>query len=198
MILSTLIVPACFSVCVRSYSICMPSHTSGLLPKALDSRMAISGEMPAFSFTRLFRVCRLTPRRAAASVTVMPSGSMHSWRTILPGCGGFLIRMAHSPSYMLVVVDQFNIVRVAFLEAENDTPVCPDSHAPEALEVAFETMQPEAGQVHVLGPPGAVQHEEDVFKFLEQLRADAFGVALLKQPFQPFRSEEHTSELQSP
>src|SRR3990172_5860418 len=188
-ILFTLIFPACLSACARSYSICMPSHTSGLLPKALESRMAISGEIPAFSFTRLFRVCRVTPRRSAASVTVTPSGSMHSWRTILPGCGGFFMRMAQSPFCVLMVVDQINIVRVASLEAEDDAPVCPDRHAPEALEVAFEAVQSEAGQVHVFRPPGAVQHEKDVFEFLEQIRADAFSVALLKQPFQPLMPE---------
>lgn len=83
-----------------------------------------------------------------------------------------------------MVVDQINIVHVPFLEAEDDAPVRPDSHAPETLEVACETVQSEAWQVHVLRPPDAIQHEEDVFESLKQIRVDALGLALLKQPFQ--------------
>jgi hypothetical protein len=48
---------------------------SGLPPNAFDSRTAISGEIPAFPFTRLFSAWRVTPRAPAASVIVSPSGS---------------------------------------------------------------------------------------------------------------------------
>ena len=85
-----------------------------------------------------------------------------------------------------MVVDQIHIARVACLEAEDDTPVYPDSHAPATFEVALETVQSEARQVHVLGPSGAIQHDQDVFQFLEQLQADTLGFAVLKQLFQPF------------
>jgi hypothetical protein len=99
------------------------------------------------------------------------------------------MRTAHSPFYFLMVVDQINIISVAFLEAEDDAPVCPDSHAPEGFKVAFEAVQSEAGQVHVVRPPGATQNEKDVFYFIDLIRGDAFGLALLKQPFQPFMPE---------
>src|ERR1039458_9638868 len=61
--------------------------------------------MPAFSLTRLFMVWRATPSTLAASVTVKPSGSRKSWRTMRPGCGWFfmgifvpsLVRLVLSP-----------------------------------------------------------------------------------------------------
>src|SRR4029078_5775984 len=76
------------STCARSYSICMPSHTSGLDPNALERRNAISAELPPLPFTKLFSAWRVTPRRFAVSVTVNPNGSRHSWGTNSPGWGG--------------------------------------------------------------------------------------------------------------
>src|SRR5258708_1238593 len=42
---------------------------------------------PRFSLTRLFMVWRGTPSTLAALVTVKPSGSRKSCRTMRPGCG---------------------------------------------------------------------------------------------------------------
>jgi hypothetical protein len=61
--------------------------------------MAISGEMPAFSLTRLFSACRLTPSARAAAVTVSLMGSRQVTRTCLPGCGGFFMTMCCIPSF---------------------------------------------------------------------------------------------------
>src|SRR5450756_1001026 len=80
----------------RSCETCMRSHVSAVLPKAFASRTAISAEMAAFSLTRLFSAWRLTPRTRAPSVTVRPSGSRHSSRTIRPGWGGFFASSAES------------------------------------------------------------------------------------------------------
>ncbi len=74
-----------FSASARSYSICRPSQTSGRLPNAFESLIASSGEGPDFPFRTLFKFSRVTPRRAAALVTVMPSGSMQSCLRLLPG-----------------------------------------------------------------------------------------------------------------
>ena len=43
---STAISPARARACHRSYAICIPSHASGVEPKAFDSRIAISTETP--------------------------------------------------------------------------------------------------------------------------------------------------------
>ena len=66
-------------------------------------------------------------------------GSMHSRNTTPPGCGGFFIVMGRSP----VVVDIINILRAA-VKAENHPPVSPNGHAPKALQIAFERVQPKA------------------------------------------------------
>src|SRR3990172_2494360 len=127
----------------------MPSQTSGLEPKALESRIAICGEIAAFRFTRLLRACRVTPRNFAASVTVSPNGSMHSWRTIRPGCGGFFIFIA----CLLVVINQIDIPHVSVSKTKDDAPVRPNGHAPEAFQVALERMQSESREFHISGYP---------------------------------------------
>ena len=59
--------------------------------------MAISGEMPRLPLTSSESVVRVTPRARAACVMVRPSGSIHSQRTTLPGCGGFFFGMGKAP-----------------------------------------------------------------------------------------------------
>ena|SRR4051812_6579033 len=48
---------------------------------------------PRFPLTSSDNVVRVTPRAAAACVTVKPKGSMHWRSTKPPGCGGFFIGM---------------------------------------------------------------------------------------------------------
>src|SRR6266849_6019181 len=120
----------------------MPAQVSALLPNALASRTAISGEIPRLPLSRLLRACRVTPNTLAPSVTVNPSGSRQSCRTVRPGCGGFFIAM--SPSPFSVIVDQINIGYVTVIEAKDDAPVGTDGDAPKAGEVAFQQVQPEA------------------------------------------------------
>jgi hypothetical protein len=85
----------------------------------------------------------------------------------------------HKNFLLLVIIDQINIAGVAFIKAKNDAPICPDCNAPEVFEIALQAMQFEAGQVHVLGPPGSIQNGEDILYFfnmlsLEQLTVGAF------------------------
>lgn len=56
-----------------------------------DSRTAISGDIPRLPFTSSESVLRATPSAAAASVILRPKGSMHSRKTMPPGCGGFFM-----------------------------------------------------------------------------------------------------------
>ena len=53
----------------------MRCHVSAPPPKALSSLIAISGEIPAWQFTRPERCLRLTFRIFAASVTDKPKGA---------------------------------------------------------------------------------------------------------------------------
>jgi hypothetical protein len=86
---------------------------------------------------------------------------------------------------LLVVVDQINIVGVAFLKAENDAPVCPDGNAPEIVTITLQAMQSEARQVHVLRPSSAVQNRKDVLRLLDLISPNTFGFPIFKQPSQP-------------
>src|SRR5438132_4876533 len=76
----------------------------------------------------------------------------------------------------LVVVDEINVVSVAFLKAKDDAPICPDSHTPEPSELPFQAVQSKTRQVHVLRPAGAIQNGQDVFYFFELIRAEAFAL----------------------
>ena len=69
----TLMLRASFSTCARSYSICMPSHTSRLDPNALESRTAISAEMPPLPFTKLFQVLGASHRGVSIRLPSIPT-----------------------------------------------------------------------------------------------------------------------------
>ena len=56
-----------------------------------DSRTAISVDIPRLPFTSSESVLRSTPSAAASSVILRPKGSMHSRKTMPPGCGGFFM-----------------------------------------------------------------------------------------------------------
>jgi hypothetical protein len=59
-----------------------------VLPNACSSRIAISGEIPAWPLSSAGNPLGVTPRPFAASVTDRPSGSRHSSLMTSPGCGG--------------------------------------------------------------------------------------------------------------
>jgi hypothetical protein len=88
-----------------------------------------------------------------------------------------------------VIVDQVNIISVAFVKAEDDAPVCPDCNTPKAFKVTFQGVQPETGQVHVFGLAGLVQNGKDIFYFLNVIGANTFGFPVLEEPFEALMSE---------
>jgi hypothetical protein len=81
----TLISPSFCMTCQRSYWLCWINQLSGLPPKAFDSRIAISGEIPNRPFNRADKVFLETPSPLAASVTVNPNGSMQRALITSPG-----------------------------------------------------------------------------------------------------------------
>jgi hypothetical protein len=74
----------------RSYWVCMPIHSSGLVPRASASFSAMTAEIPALPFKMRDRATRVTPRCLAVSVTDL--APRYSRRT-LPGCGGLCMRI---------------------------------------------------------------------------------------------------------
>src|SRR5262249_30875977 len=178
----TLMVAAFFSACAKSYCICIPSQTSGLPPKALDSRMAIPGLTPFLPLTRLLRVRRDTPSTSAALVMLRLRGLRQSSSTCSPGCGGFFIAIGRSPS--LVIVDQINVSGVLSLKAEDHTPIGFYGDGPEAFQFPFQRVKPEAWRVHVARRARLIQPGEDATQFFYILGADFAAVVILEESFQ--------------
>jgi hypothetical protein len=88
-----------------------------------------------------------------------------------------------------MVVDQINVAGAAFFKAEDHAPVRPYRHAPEAFQSALEGVEPETREIHVFRLASAVQDEEYILELLDVIGMDAFGLAVLKKPPQPFMPE---------
>lgn len=82
-----------------------------------------------------------------------------------------------------MVVDQINVASVSFLKAENHAPVRPDSHTPKTFQVALERVEPETGEIHIVGLSGTAEDSEDIFDFLDVIGTDAFGFGVPEKPF---------------
>ena len=61
-----------------------------------------------------------------------------------------------------MIVGEVDIIGAACLETEDDPPVGPNGHRPEAAEVILQRMELEARQVHAADPgpphPGGREH----------------------------------------
>src|SRR3546814_2468719 len=90
-----------------SSDVCSSDLVSAPPPNALSSRMAISGEIPAWPFTRSESCLRLTPSCLAASVTLSPKGSRQSCLTDRPGCGGFFMGIALSAPLLAQEIETY-------------------------------------------------------------------------------------------
>jgi hypothetical protein len=81
-----------------------------------------------------------------------------------------------------MIVDQIDVMGVASIEVENDTPVGPDGHGPEAGQVALERMQPETGQVHLADLIRLIETRENALDLVDLIRPELAPIALLVQP----------------
>ncbi len=77
-----------FRTAARSHAICIPSHVSGVLPNAFESRMAIPGLIADLPLTTLLSACRVMPRTFAPAITERPKGARQSCRTMRPPIDG--------------------------------------------------------------------------------------------------------------
>jgi hypothetical protein len=87
-----------------------------------------------------------------------------------------------SPS-LLVIVDQFNAKGIVPFKAENNSPIRPHPHGPEAPQIAFERMQPVAGQVERLRRRSLIEAGQNVLDHFPQIRPYAAGVITFMEPF---------------
>src|SRR5579863_2630884 len=139
--------------------------------------------MPDLPLTILVRVCRVTPRIFAPSVTDNPKGSRQALLTMRPGWAGFFMGMAFSP-FFLVAVDQFNVKSVRSFKTKNDAPVGSHGHGPEPFQVAFERVQTITGKVEFLRRSCIVKYGQYFLNRIHQISAYPAPVVTFKEPFQ--------------
>jgi len=82
-----------------------------------------------------------------------------------------------------MVIDIINVLR-ARVKAENHAPVGAHCNGPKALLLAFERMQPESRQVHVVNRGSCVKRRQNITQFARMFRVNSAWVVLLKKPFQ--------------
>jgi len=80
-----------------------------------------------------------------------------------------------------VVVDQVDIVYIAFVEAEDDPPVAGNRNAPEWLQITLQGMKPVSGQVEVRWSTGVVEVRESNRETVGLIGADSATVISLVQ-----------------
>ncbi len=93
--------------------------------------------------------------------------------------------------FALVIIDQFNVMGVRALEAENNTPVCSHTDRPKPLKVSFEWMQAIARQVKLLRGCRSIENGQNLLNCIHEIWAypasvpafiESFEAAVLKTP----------------
>ena len=104
-----------FMACQRSQSCCKPNQKSADIPNTRDSRNAVSGVTERRPMMISLRRGYETPKRRASSVCVSSRGLTNSSKSISPGWVGGRFRGSHRPTTLSVVVCDFDLVGMAFL-----------------------------------------------------------------------------------
>jgi hypothetical protein len=112
---------------------------------------------------------------------VSPSGSMHSLRTTVPGCGGFFIGITVS----LVIIQIVDLKRLAIRESKDDAPIGSDNDRPQALQLPLKPMKPETGKVHIVHGYSCVHPRENIAQLRQVLRVYSPRVVVFIEAFQP-------------
>jgi hypothetical protein len=85
--------------------------------------------------------------------------------------------------FLSVVIDIINVLRVV-VKAENHPPVGAYCNRPKASRRAFERMQPESRQIHVVNVSSGVKRCQNIPRLANMFRVYAARVVLFKKPFQ--------------
>src|ERR1700729_2232009 len=117
------------------------------------------------------------PSALAAALIVTPSSSRLSPMSS-PGCGGFFISMDHRPS---MIVDKVDVRSAAVGKAEDDSPIRTYRNGPKAIEVAFQGMQPQRGQIKRFDRLRGVQYRQDLLNLTHVIRIDPLGIVIFEQ-----------------
>jgi hypothetical protein len=76
-----------------------------------------------------------------------------------------------------MIVDKVNVRSAAIRKAEDDSPIRTHCNGPRALEIAFQGMQPERGQIKRFDCLCGVQYREDLLHLTQMIRIDSFGLS---------------------
>jgi len=150
----------------------------------LESRTAISGEIPRFPIHEFGqRRARDAERRAAASLMVRPSGSMHWRSTKPPGCGGFFIAIVQPPS---MVIDIINVQGFAVVKRKTTRQLARTVTAQNPLNSPLEWMQPEPRQIQIRNIARGIQAGENVAQLFCVFANHSARVVRFIKAFQSF------------
>lgn len=148
--------------CQRSQSSWRPSQNSADIPRTRANLNAVSGVTARFPRTISFRRGNDTPRRAANSDCVTPSGRRNSSSNISPGWVGGLLRglrrvtpardtLRDDLRRFLVIVRDLDAIGEARLPNEANTILIVDPDAVLTVSVTAQRFQPVAGGHRKLG-----------------------------------------------
>jgi hypothetical protein len=84
-----------------------------------------------------------------------------------------------------MVINQIDVPHISVSKTKDDAPICPNGHAPETPQVAFEGMESKAGEIHIFGNPSPAQNGKDVLNLFDPIRMESLAVAINKKPLKP-------------
>src|SRR5665647_238167 len=122
----------------------------------------------------------LMPRSSSAGITKL--------RSTFPGWLGCRIGRPAAISFAMVVF-LINADCSPVFPFEHDAPLRADLNCILVAAVSLQLVKPEAGQVHILGPGGLVEHVEDRLYPVSRLRVDTLGPAPLPERLEHFALE---------
>jgi hypothetical protein len=131
----------------------MRSQNSGDVPIAADNLRDIAAVIPACRLRMRDKWARVTPRREAASLTLIsPRYSLNT----SPGCAGLKIIGWSFPVIVLVIHKD----HVFAVETKCQPPITVDFDGPMAGEFSPQWMQVVGGRIHISRLAGHVQGSE--------------------------------------
>ena len=93
-----------------------------------------------------------------------------------------------------MVINQFNVIGLSAVKAEDNSPVGPNRYGPITLPVSLQGVEVKTGQPHVVYGGGFVKLDEDSSNLSDQVRSNPGRIVLFKEPLQTLVTEtdDHT------
>jgi hypothetical protein len=92
-----------------------------------------------------------------------------------------------------MVIDEIDVTGVSAFETKNHPPIPAYEHRPEALAIATQRMQPEAGSIHILGLGRSIEPRKDALYLGDEIRPYLAAIAAIIKALQAtmFESSYH-------